>query len=257
LSDINESIKSYQQAIKIKPDYSKALLELGAIYESKSDWSAASNCYYRLIGTKPDNVNAYLRLARTLLKQDKIYGAISAYQEAIQLRSNLPAKVYKDLGDLLTQIQANKADILAAYQKASELKSDWQASFYLKFGDLLMEQEQFAQAITQYQKALELKSDFVPAYLALGDAYLKQKDLSQANHYYQKALQLKSDSALAYKKLAMLQEQAGQFDQAIQLYQKVLEIKPETNSAMCRAIGNILIKQGRLEEAKYYYDRAI
>ena len=88
--NLDQSIESYQQAIKIKPDFNPPLNKLGEIYESQENWVEATKCYRRLIGLKPEIAGHYIKLARVLVQQNKIHGAIAAYQEAIELNADLP-----------------------------------------------------------------------------------------------------------------------------------------------------------------------
>ncbi|MDJ0569643.1 MAG: hypothetical protein QNJ53_11415 [Pleurocapsa sp. MO_192.B19] len=67
-----------------------------------------------MIGLRPNNHVGYLKLARVLKQQNKIYGAIAAYAEAIKLKSDLPARVYKDflfLADSKASTWNNRASI--------------------------------------------------------------------------------------------------------------------------------------------------
>ena len=100
---IEDSIQSYRRAIEIKPTFSRPLVNLAEVYESRENWTEATKSYRRLIGLEPNNHKHYIKLAKVLVKQNKIYGAIAAYQEAIELKPDLFARAYKHLGDLLLQ----------------------------------------------------------------------------------------------------------------------------------------------------------
>ena len=63
---LQESIQSYQEAIKIKPDYAQPLFKLAEIYESQENWAEAVKCYRRSIGLNPENHTSYLKLAKAL-----------------------------------------------------------------------------------------------------------------------------------------------------------------------------------------------
>ena len=96
LGKIDESIQSYQQAIRIKPDFIKPLRELAKIYESQANIEESVKCYQRIIGFNPEDYNTYLKLAKALHQQGKIFGAIAAYQEAIRVKARYRSEdIYK------------------------------------------------------------------------------------------------------------------------------------------------------------------
>jgi protein O-GlcNAc transferase len=125
LGNIHESIKSYRQAIQIKPNFVQSLLRLAEVYESQANWRETTKCYQSLIGINPENHAFYLKLAKVLLKQEKIYGAIAAYTEAIELKPELSEQIYRQLGTLLLQEKSanyqqriqHQVDSSAAYKK--------------------------------------------------------------------------------------------------------------------------------------------
>ena len=222
--NLEESIVSYQQAIKIKPDYAQPLFKLAEIYESQENWREAVKCYRRTIGLKSNNYTAHLKLAKVLIKQNKIYGAIASYYEAIELKPDLPARIYKDLGDLLLQDRQDVDHAIAIYQQAAERKSDWGVNFYIKYADILLEKNLLDQAIFYYQKGIKLKNDNPRFYVSLGDALHQKQDLDKAIVCYEKATQLKPDYVSAYKKLGDVYQEREQLDSAVGCYHKSLEL---------------------------------
>jgi tetratricopeptide (TPR) repeat protein len=253
--NLEESIKSYQQAIKIKSDYAQPLLNLGKVYASQENWSESAKCYQHIIGLNSDNSYAYIGLARALLKQNKTYGAIAAYAEAIELKSDLPARVYKDYGDLLIKVNRTNPDAIAAYQKAAEIKQDWGANFYNKLASLFEQQGNLGEATTYYLKALSLSGSNPKLYLNVGNIYFKQGLLNEAAGNYQRALELKPDFSNVYKRLGDLLKQKNQLNDAVKCYLKALEIQPDFKNAY-RSLGDVLMEQGKHSEAQQSYQRA-
>ncbi|MDJ0569649.1 MAG: tetratricopeptide repeat protein [Pleurocapsa sp. MO_192.B19] len=249
-----ESIASYQKSLTIKQDYIQPLSKLGEIYEAQKNWVEANKCYRRMIGLRPNNHVGYLKLARVLKQQHKIYGAIAAYAEAIELKSDLPARVYKDYGDLLIQVNNANPDAIAAYQKAAEIKPDWGAGFYNKLASLLEKQENLVEATKYYLKALSLQGENPKLYLSVGNVYFKQGLLNEALGNYQKALEFQPDYGIVYKRLGDLLKQRNQLDDAIKCYQKALEINPDFKG-IYRLLGDVLMTQGKQLEAQQCYHR--
>ncbi|MEL7418774.1 MAG: tetratricopeptide repeat protein [Cyanobacteria bacterium J06555_3] len=250
-----ESIAHFQKAIATKPDYIHPLHPLGEVYETQENWSEAAKCYRRIIGLNPNNPGAYIKLAKVLAKQNKVYGAISAYAEAIELKPDLPAGIYRNYGDLLLQVNDRNPDAIAPYQKAAAIKQYWDASFYNKFANLLEKQGNLEEATKYYLKALSLQGNNPRQYFSVGNIYFKQGLLKEAAGNYQRAIELKPDFSNVYKRLGDLLKQKHQLDDAVKCYQKALEIQPDFKGAY-RALGNVLMEQGKQSEARECYQRA-
>ncbi|MEO1342295.1 MAG: tetratricopeptide repeat protein [Cyanobacteria bacterium J06635_13] len=252
---LEKSIAHYQKAIATKPDYIQPLHSLGGVYETQANWSEAAKCYRRIISLNSSSHSAYIKLARVLRRQNKIYGAITAYAEVIELKPDLPAAVYRTYGDLLLEVNDRNPDAIAPYQKAAEIKQDWGTAFYNKFANLLEKQGNLVEATKYYLKALSLQDDNPRQYLSVGNIYFKQGLLKEAAGNYQRAIELKPDFSNVYKRLGDLLKQKNQLDDAVKCYQKSLEIQPDFKGAY-RALGNVLMEQGKQSEARQCYQRA-
>ena len=250
-----ESIFNYKKAIKLKPDYIQALLQLIRIYETQKNWSEAAKYCRQVLVFEPKRHDVYIRLGRALAKQNKIYAAIAAYTEAIELKPDSPASVYRTYGDLLLQVNNNNLDAIAAYQKAAEIKSDWGASFYNKFANLLEKQKKLAEATTYYLKALSLQGKNPRQYFMVANIYFKQGLLQEAAGNYQRALELDPNFCNAYKRLGDLLKEKNQLDDATKCYQKAIEIRPDFKVAY-RSLGELLMGQGKQSEAEVCFQQA-
>ena len=253
--DIAESIQSYQKAIQIQPEYKRPLNNLADIYESQENWLEATKCYQHLIGLEPSSHFYYVKLAKVLVKQNKIYGAIAAYQEALALNPDLPGKIYKTLGDLLLQDKDDTSNAISTYQKASEQSSDWGPGFYIQYANSLMQKQLIDEAIVNYDKAIHLKPDSENFYVLLGNAKAKKEELDNALNCYQKALELNPNLATVYKKIGDIYVQKNQLDIASRYYYKTLELKPDA-TYVYRCLGDVFTKQGRQTEAVDCYNRS-
>ncbi|NEQ76624.1 MAG: tetratricopeptide repeat protein [Okeania sp. SIO2C9] len=260
---LQEAIAKYKMALKLTPDNIQALTQLSSVYEAQKNWEEVIKCCRKIVALQPNNSRAYIRQARALKQQNKIYGAIAAFQEAIEMDKNvLRAQDYKELGDLLVQLkssenqQAQANDAIAAYQKAIELKPDFSHRVYISLADTLQKQERFEEAIASYQKALQVKPDLgAGVYAKLGNAQLKQGQLDQAITTYRKAIELDPDSVAANQNMGNALQQKSLFNDAMNCYQKAIELNPNA-PGLYRLIGDTLTKQGKTHEASQYYQRA-
>jgi len=64
--DLEAAIVSYQQALKIKPDYAEAYNNMGVALQDKGDLKAAINSYQQALKIKPDYAEAYSNMGIAL-----------------------------------------------------------------------------------------------------------------------------------------------------------------------------------------------
>lgn len=114
---LTQSSAAYKKAIEIKPDYIKALICLGKIYQKQKKWHEAARYYRQVVNLQPHRYGIYIKLAQVLKRQNKIYDAIAAYAEAIKLKSDLPAKIYRNYEDLLREVNGNNPDAIVLTKK--------------------------------------------------------------------------------------------------------------------------------------------
>jgi len=160
--DIRMAEKLYKAAIKIKPDYADAHLNLGSLYLNLGRTKEAEEEFKEVIRIDTFNPNAHYNLGLLYFMEGKYNDAIKEYNESIKMRPDLP-DVHSNLG-------------LVYYRKG------------------LLEL-----AAIECIKALELDHNYFQAYGNLGLIYLEQgkKDLALKN--FKKVLELDPKSILARK----------------------------------------------------------
>lgn len=198
---LSEAIAKYQEALQIEPNYAPALNQLGDIYESAKEFEQALVYYQRFVRAMPSNGLAHAKLARMMLYQQDLKGAITNYQKAIILQPGQPVWAYKELGDALVKDgQIDRA--IDIYQQLIELDPNTPPTTYKKLGDLLHKQKKAEQALAAYEKALELNPNQSKIYLTIAQVYFKKGNLDAVIDSYQKAIKLNPDFSYGiYKKL--------------------------------------------------------
>jgi len=251
---LQKAINNYNKALRLNPRFAKPLIQLGDIYKTKENWEDETKCYRRAIGINPKNHGFYVRLARSLEKQNKIYGAIAAFAEAIELEPNVSPQVYKEYADLLLKNNNANKDAITAYSQAASMQDNWDVSFYHQFANLLFQAKEFNPAIVNYQKAISLEPNNAEFYFLLGNVYLRQNQITQAVKNYQKAIELDPNHAVTYRKLGDVLQQNNRLDDAAKCYQKTLEIRPDLK-IVYRSLGDIFIAQGKQQAAQKCFQR--
>jgi len=110
----DECIAAYEQAVRVKPDYTEAWVNLGVAWKNKGNNERAIFCYRKVLEFKPDFAEIYYNLGNSL--RDKPFEAIANYQKALQYKPDMVG-AYINLG-LCYHEMARSEEAIACYEKA-------------------------------------------------------------------------------------------------------------------------------------------
>ena len=85
LDQLDASIKSYEKALSIKPDFAEACYNMGNALRDQGKLNEALEAYTKAISIKPDYADAYNNMAVALKKQGKLEEAIEAYNNTVSI----------------------------------------------------------------------------------------------------------------------------------------------------------------------------
>jgi len=188
--DLDEKLRFYTEAIRLKPDYDLALYNRGIARSDKGDLEGALQDYNEAIRLKPDYAHAFNN--RGIARRDKgdLEGALKDYNEAIRL----------------------KPDYVDAFNNRGVARSDK--------GDL-------EGALQDYNEAIRLKPDNALAFNNRGSARSEKGDLEGALQDYNEAIRLKPDNALAFNNRGTARSDKGDLEGALQDYNEAIRLKPD------------------------------
>lgn len=128
----------------------------------------------------------------------------------------------------------------------------------LQQGDDLHAQGQIEEAIKYYLKAIEAQPDCAEIQANLGSFYGQQKKWQSAINHYQKALEINPNLVGVYRNLARVFNQIGKTEEAVSYWYEALKLEPDwAKPSEHISLGNRLEHQGKLEQAKECYLRAL
>src|SRR5258705_6522847 len=122
-----EAVTLFEQAIKLKPDFSEAYYHLGEAYLELADKKAVE-AFKRAISYKPDFALAYNKLGQAYSNDRDYKNAIDAYTQALRLDSSSPLTHY-NLG-LAYTANDKKESALAEYRILQTLNPDLAQDLY-------------------------------------------------------------------------------------------------------------------------------
>ncbi|MGD1713665.1 tetratricopeptide repeat protein, partial [Dapis sp. BLCC M172] len=128
---LKAAIESYQQAIKIKPDFAQAHYNLGNIFLKQGKLKAAIESYQQAIKIKPDYGIAHHQLGNALDKKGELEAAAESYQQALKfLPDSNATDTYFNLASIYSD-QGKLEETIETYQKALKINPDYAPA---KFG---------------------------------------------------------------------------------------------------------------------------
>ncbi|MBR8827329.1 MAG: tetratricopeptide repeat protein [Gomphosphaeria aponina SAG 52.96 = DSM 107014] len=132
------------------------------------------------------------------------------------------------------------------------------AADYLSLG---YEQEimgDYEKALQYYQKAIQLNPQQPTwVFASLANLLLQQAKFDGAQAAYLNLIALQPDNADAYRGLAQCKTSLGDHTGAIQSYQKAMELNPQQPVWVFTSLGNLLLLEGKIDEAEAAYKAAI
>jgi tetratricopeptide (TPR) repeat protein len=201
----DKAISQYQEAIRIKPDYSLAYSNLGFALLGSGQTDEAISQFHESLRLNPDYAGAHLNLGNALLKKGRTDEAISEYLEAIRLKPD-------------------------------------NALAHLNLGNVLLNKGQIGEAMRQYQEAVGINPEYSPALANFGaiialnnqawvlatspDANIR--DGAQAVKLAERACELTHyQTTIMVGTLAAAYAEAGRFDEAVATGQKACALASE------------------------------
>jgi tetratricopeptide (TPR) repeat protein len=253
LSQIDEAIDNYKQALKIKPDYAEVHSNMGVALKDKGELDAAINSYKQALKIKPDYAAVYNNIGLALKVKGDLEAAINSYKQALIIKPDF-ADAYNNMGSA-QQDDGDPRAAIGSYKQALEIKPH-DASAYYNMGNALRYEGDLEAAINSYRQALKIKPNYAEAYNNMGSALINKGDPEAAINCYKQALKIKPDFAEAFNNMGIALIEKGSLEAAIYSFNKALKINPYYAEAY-NNIGNAQNNQGSLEAAIYSYKFAL
>jgi len=240
-----ESIHSYQEALRREPNSRPAWLGLGRSLSKSGEDQRAIDAFQKALAAGPVDSTILSDLGLIQLRQGRaaealksLRGAVAADPEDPSANNNL-GSVLRDSGD--------SAGAEQAFRNAIRSQPDF-ASAHENLANLLADRHDFAQAEYHYRKAIFYEPKSAAYHQEYGTALAGAERFSQAREQFEAAVRLHANSAEAHSALADMQAIEGNLRGAVEHYKKALVFKSDLASAEL-GLGSALAAQGGRAEA--------
>ncbi|MDJ0574752.1 MAG: tetratricopeptide repeat protein [Xenococcaceae cyanobacterium MO_234.B1] len=293
LRHYEESLRAFEKAIAIKPDFYKAWYSHGwalmrqknyseakksfrkAIkstpesqpFEASLSWRQLSDAYYysgeydealqaleQAIDNFPGDFILYQWKLEILYQLGRYQEALAAVNTSLEYNPNSPMG-YSRRANILLALQDNEGAI-SAINKALNLQPG-NAVLYKARGGYRVHQEDYEAAIADFNKAIEIEPEFAQAYAERGFVYAKKGNRQGFTSDSSEALRLQPENGWLYTIRGNSYFALGEKEKGIRDYDTAISLQPESAHQYYNWRGNEFKNQEDYEAAIADYTKAI
>ncbi|MHC5934511.1 tetratricopeptide repeat protein [Nostoc sp.] len=192
--EIQDLLSEKHQLENQKPSL---LFELGNLLSTAKEYEAAIASYDQALKLKPDYHQAWYNRGDALGNLGRNEEAIASYDKALKFKPNYHL-AWNNRGYALDDL-GRFEEAIASYDQALKFKPDFHQAWSNR-GYALDELGRFEETITSYDQALKFKPDFHQAWYNKACCYALQGNIEQALENLQKAINLSLDECRQWAK---------------------------------------------------------
>lgn len=220
---IDDKLRYYTDAIRLKPDYPAAFYNRGIARYVIGDLHGALNDQTAAIRLKPDNAAAFYNRGIARRATGDLQGALDDCSEAIRLKPDYAAAFHTR--GVVRHVVGDLEGALEDYTEAIRQKPHYAAALHSRgvvrhaTGDLSASEHDFSDVI-------QLNLQYSDAFYNRGLTREGRGDLSGAIQDYSEAIRLSPDDALAFYNRGVARQAQGDLQGALRDYGEALRLKP-------------------------------
>ena len=218
-----EAITALRRAIELKPDFPRALCNLGGMLGDSGHVAESEAMLRRALELDPDSPQTLTNLGSVLSDSGRVAESEAMLRRAIELQPDMAAG-YCNLGVLLSKMNRH-AEAIATLRRALEIDPDAPQTL-TNLGGMLGDSGHIAESEAMLRRAIELRPDMATAYCNLGRLLLKMGRHAEATAMLRRAIELQPDMANAHANLGNALKESGRLDEALASYRRVIELEP-------------------------------
>jgi tetratricopeptide (TPR) repeat protein len=243
------AIQSLETAMKIQPNYIRALYSLSIVHRQLEQYDKGLAAIERLIEQQPEDQrkNPILYNEKwailTVLKRHS--EALVAIKQAIDLAPR--AAFYSNRGNTYATLQQYEKAI-PDHTKALQINPELAEAYYNR-GSTYHSLQQYKLAISEYTQAIQLNPKLAVAYYNRGVTYAKLQQYEKAISDFTQAIQTNPKLAVVYHNRGATYATLRQYEKAISDFTKALQIDPKD--------AETYYGRGLTYQLLYQYEKAI
>jgi tetratricopeptide (TPR) repeat protein len=237
---------------------SKEFYDLADQYMKEKRYDEATELYKKLLEMNPGNDSLVFSLAWAYRDGGKKAEAIECFEQLFE--KELKGKIFTGFAfDEMVRIfreEGNYEKVVELCEKAVTAHPG-DLALLTTLGSSCISAGRVERAIEVFELLTRMEPDSPTLFCLLGDASVAAGNCERADEMYEKAIKLEPTEAHTfYNKLGNAYKQAGYYERAENALRKAIVHQPD-KSLYHSIRGDILVKQGKLDEAQKAYEHAI
>ena len=251
--ELDRALSEMEKVTAMRPRHLQARRTLALIYAAKGETADLAAELERVQELAPDDIDVKLDLGSAYQRMGANDKAIKAYEEVLAKQPrNIQA--LKLVGDCYRR-QSEPEKAIAVYQRVRKLAPDDPRPYFL-LGAAYEEAGDEVKAEAVFQDAQQFRRYLGEAWTNLGSIAYRRGDLSKANWYLSRAVLRSPWRPKAHFNYALVLSAKKERDRALDELRIAGDLDPEDAEIRYLA-GVILLRQGRLDEAKKEFEEAL
>jgi Flp pilus assembly protein TadD len=251
--ELDRALAELEKVVAVAPRHLPARRTLALIYAAKGATNDLAAELERITQLQPDDLEVRLDLGSAYQRMGNNGRAISSYEEVLK-KDPRNVQALKFVGDCYRRAkETDKA--IAAYQKVMKLAPSDPRPYFL-LGAVYEEAGQDGKAEQMFQDAQQFKRYLGEAWTNLGAIAFRRGDLSKATWYLSRAVAKAPTRPKGHYNYALVLSAKKERDKALDELKIAGDLDPEDAEIRYLA-GVILLRQGRLDEAKGMFEEAL
>jgi Flp pilus assembly protein TadD len=252
-AELDRALAELEKVTTVAPRHLNARRTLALIYAAKGATNDLAAELERITALAPEDMEVRLDLGSAYQRMGDNDHAIHSYEEVLR-KDPKNVQALKFVGDCYRRAkEPDKA--IAAYQKVMKLQPSDPRPYFL-LGAVYEEAGNDTKAEQVFQDAQQFKRYIGEAWTNLGAIAFRRGDLSKATWYLSRAVVRAPTRPKGHYNYALLLSAKKERDKALDELKIAGDLDPGDAEIRYLA-GVILLRQGRLDEAKHEFEEAL
>jgi hypothetical protein len=178
--DPAQAIKNFRRALSLNPRYADAWLDLGTLYESESEFSAARDAYLHARNAYPASATVAWRYGNFLLRRGEVHDAFGEIRRAVYADPKRSAEAFSRCWRVDPNVESVLDNVIPPDRAA-----------YLDVIRELAAADQLPAALSVWQRLVSFHPRMSPAdIISFADFLIQKGHFDDAHHVWQDAFKL-------------------------------------------------------------------
>ncbi|KAI8365611.1 hypothetical protein EDC96DRAFT_481304 [Choanephora cucurbitarum] len=255
--DYNGALEACEKAVELgcSRNYQAYALNLmGTFAFLKGNTAEALTWFNKAIEADPKYVQSYIKRSSIYMEQGDVEATYKQFEEAVAINPSDP-DIYYHRGQV-NYISGNYDAAAKDYSESIKLDDSFVYA-HIQLGVVQYKLGSISSSMSTFNNTLKKFANSTDVHNYYGELLVDQQKLPEAIEMFGKAMTLDPKNPLPYINKAMLMYQVlNNIEEATKLCQSALEVDPACDAAVA-SLAQILLEQGKPEEALKYYKMAI